>query len=226
MTALRPELGILPARIARLPVDARGYPVPWFVEWIDGKPEFRVMDARKFERAVKEKRCWVCGDPLGAHLSFVLGPMCAVNRTNSEPPCHHECAVWSAQHCPFLSRPHMVRREDALTAGCIHGEAALDRNPGCAGVWTTRSYRLVHAPGASAAGYVFRIGDPERVEWFAEGRQATRDEVLRSIDSGLPLLEAQCERERTELDRRDARAALAHLRQDIEQWLPAAEALA
>ena len=37
-----PELAAvpMPARIARLPRDDRGYPVPAFVPWQDGKPYF------------------------------------------------------------------------------------------------------------------------------------------------------------------------------------------
>jgi hypothetical protein len=78
MSELRRELPDLPPRIAKLPVD-RGYPVPWFVAWVDGKPEFRVMDHRRLVRAIKESRCWVCGQKLGAIRAYVLGPMCAVN---------------------------------------------------------------------------------------------------------------------------------------------------
>jgi hypothetical protein len=32
---VRAELPELPSRITRLPVDDRGYPVPWFGEWFD-----------------------------------------------------------------------------------------------------------------------------------------------------------------------------------------------
>ena len=28
----------------------------------------------------------------------------------SEPPCHADCAVWSATNCPFLANPRAVRR--------------------------------------------------------------------------------------------------------------------
>ena len=109
---LRPELArSLPPRMGDLPIDPeRGFPVPWFVEWIDGKPEFRVMSGAKWARAVRDKLCWVCGKQLGGYLCFVLGPMCGITRTTSEPPCHRECAQWSARFCPFLSRPHMTRR--------------------------------------------------------------------------------------------------------------------
>lgn len=219
-TALRPELEALPSRLQKLPVDRRGYPVPWFVSWVNGEPEFRAMDAEKFVRAVKERRCWVCGDTLGVHLSFLIGPMCALNRTNAEPPCHHECAVWSARNCPFLSRPHMVRREDEVTNSARRGEASITRNPGCAAVWTTRSYRVFNAGKAAGAGYLFTMGEPERVEWFAHGRPATREEVIASIDSGLPILEATCDKETTLTRRLDARAALAKARVDIERLLP------
>src|ERR1700757_2055277 len=104
---LHPNLPPLPARIQSLPVDARGFPVPWFVEWFhaDGTPfeypemsiragdypDFRVVDSRKFGIAHREKRCWVCGGPRGKYVAFVIGPMCAINRVSSELPSHRDC---------------------------------------------------------------------------------------------------------------------------------------
>jgi len=218
---LRPELGDLPLRLRGLPLD-RGYPVPWFVAWSDGRPEFRAADPQKFARAIREKRCWVCGQPLGKFLAFVIGPMCAINRTSSEPPCHHECAVWSAQHCPFLSRPHMVRREDAISEAAFAGDAAIPRNPGVAGIWTTLTYHVFKAPRDAAMGYLIRMGNAERVEWFAEGRPATRAEVLASIDSGIPLLLEATEREATTADKHAALEELQRARRAIDRLLPAA----
>jgi hypothetical protein len=94
-----------------LPIDERGYPVPWFVAWLpDGKPEFRAMDRTKWFRAIREKLCWVCGGKLGVNVCFVAGPMCGINRTSSEPPSHLECARYSSRNCPFLNNPRMVRR--------------------------------------------------------------------------------------------------------------------
>lgn len=194
----------LPARMKRLAVDHRGFPVPWFVQWmVDGKPvdygqgapDFRVMDSRKLGRAVREKRCWVCGERLGVHLAFVIGPMCAINRVISEPPSHRECAEFSAKACPFLSRPRMRRNEKDLPSD--HREApgfGLKRNPGVACLWFTRSFRTFRAQVGNA-GILFRLGEPEAVEWYANGRPATRNEVMASIDSGLPSLREPAEQE-------------------------------
>lgn len=55
----------MPASIRALPIDpVRKIPVPWFVSWIDGKPEFRCMAHERLTLAVKERLCWVCGTKL------------------------------------------------------------------------------------------------------------------------------------------------------------------
>ena len=186
---LRPELNVkeLPIRMAELPVH-RGYPVPWFVDWVDGEPEFRLMDGRKWNRAVKEKLCWVCGQRLGAYLCFVLGPMCGITRTTAEPPSHRECALWSAKNCPFLSRPRMERRDATALeeAGAKSlGGCAIRRNPGVSLLWITRTYKIWRpAPGE----LLIRVDDPLEVEWWFEGREATCAEIEHSIETGLPAL--------------------------------------
>ena len=208
----------LPERMKLLPVDEREYPVPWFVDWIDGKPEFRAMDARKFTAAIKQKLCWVCGQKLGVHLAFVAGPMCGINRTSSEPPSHRECAEWSAINCPFLSNPRMVRREDDVinNAKLVEHAAgfALARNPGVAMVWITRGYE-VYKPGiGSSTGYLIEMGEPEEVLWYREGRPATRAEVRETIDMGIHSLENVARTEEGGL------AALARAITRFERYLP------
>lgn len=205
----------LPARMKSLPVDERGYPVPWFVAWHDGKPEFRAMDLHKFIRAVREKLCWVCGERLGVNICFVAGPMCGINRTSSEPPNHVECAQWSAINCPFLSNPRMVRREDEEINNAKLTENAagfaLSRNPGVAMLWKTRTYDIFDD---GRGGKLIQMGEPESVEWFACGRPATREEVQRSIDSGLPNIEAIARQERGGLE------ALAKAVERFQKWIP------
>lgn len=223
---LRPELPPLPERIRKLPVDRRGYPVPWFVAWVDGEPEFRAADGQKYRRALHEHLCWTCGERLGTHLSFVIGPMCAVNRISAEPPSHHDCAVFSAIACPFLSRPHMRRREGGLPAEASDAPGmAILRNPGVALVWTTRAMGLVRAPRPDGTdGVLVRFGRPSRVECFAEGRPATRDEVVASITGGLPLLAREIGGE--VLGRLELRRGIRRALEDLAITLTDDEALA
>jgi hypothetical protein len=157
----------------KLPIDARGYPVPWFVCWIDGKPDFRVADSSKMVKARQLGCCWVCGEKLGKWKTFVIGPMCAVNRTTSEPPCHDECAVFSATACPFLTLPRAQRR-DANLPHDIKGPAGMmiERNPGVTCLWTTDRYQLFNAGN----GLLYRLANPVRIEFYTERRHATRAE--------------------------------------------------
>lgn len=183
----------MPARFRRLPVDHRGYPVPKFVDWIDGKADFRVVDGRWMGKAVTQKLCWLCGEKLGRHLAFVIGPMCAVNRVNSEPPSHLECARFAVKACPFMTQPKRARNLHDLPAETKQAAGIpLDRNPGVMLIWVTDTYKPFRAlqsvePG-TPGGILFRLGNPTKLEWYTQGRKATRDEILASINSGLPLL--------------------------------------
>jgi hypothetical protein len=192
-------------RIAKLPRDHRGFPIPWFVATApDGTRDFRVTDGRKFGLAISRRRCWVCGEQTGRFLTFVIGPMCAINRVTSEPPCHWDCAYWSAHACPFLSRPRMRRNTNDLPAeGREPPGIHLDRNPGVACLWTTDQF-FPFRPHAGNTGWLIRLAKPTKVEWLAEGRPATRAEVMASIDSGYPALlqmaQAECAAAVTELE--------------------------
>ncbi|WLB66066.1 hypothetical protein QIH96_13240 [Bradyrhizobium japonicum] len=182
----------LPERMQRLPIDERGFPVPYFVPWIDGKPEFRGFDGEKMVICVRHKRCWLCGEPLGKFMVFVIGPMCAVNRVSAEPPSHRECALYAVQACPFLTQPKMRRNEKDMPEHLEPAGLMLRRNPGCTLMWTTLKYSIFKD---GRGGALFNVGDPERVEFFAEGRAATREEVMASIDSGMPTLREMAERD-------------------------------
>jgi hypothetical protein len=185
MNELRAGLPALPARMRKLPVDDRGYPVPWFVVWLDGRPEFRVADTGKMHRARRHGYCWICGSNVGAVSTFVIGPMCMVNRVTSEPPCHADCAEFAATACPFLTLPRAQRRDGNLPPDISDPAGMMiDRNPGVTCLWTTNRFRLFDAGNGS----LYRLGDPARVQFFTQKRHATRDEVLASIDSGMPIL--------------------------------------
>jgi len=182
---LRSTLPPLPSNMRDLPVDTRGYPIPFFVQWIDGVPEFRLANRGNLHRCVLLKLCWVCGKPLGNRLvAFTIGPMCAINRISSEPPQHPECAEFSARACPFLINPRMRRREDNLPEKQEPAGLMLEHNPGVTLVWITRRWNVVH----ELNGDLFEIGTPTKALWYKEGRAASRSEVEAAIDNGFPLL--------------------------------------
>lgn len=203
----------MPERIKRLPISPKGFPVPWFVAFINGVPDFRVVAEGKIVEAVKKNKCWTCGEPLGVYKAMILGPMCAINRTISEPPSHKECAIYSAVACPFLSNPKMRRNACSLPEGTKDAAGnGIKRNPGAVAVWITKEFR----PFKAHNGILFTFSDPEEVLWFAEGRTATREEVEASIYSGLPLLEADAVAEGPK-----ALAALRSRTLEAMKYLPA-----
>lgn len=219
-------LPTLPPRIATLPKDHRGFPVPWFVQWMEGgrpcavgtgEPDFRVIDTEKFRIAMRSPRCWICGQPMGVHRVFAIGPMCSINRIISEPPSHRECSEFAVKACPFLANPRMRRNEKNLPE---HGEIPgfhLDRNPGAICLWETPTYKPFRPHNG---GVLFKLGEPTRVDWYALGRPATREQVMASIEGGYPEL-----MKLAEMEGGSAVAELARAREMAMKYLPRAESL-
>jgi hypothetical protein len=175
----------MPARIAALPRDDKGRPVPFFVLWKDGVPDFRVTDPRKIAACTVDRLCWICGEKLGRFLAFVIGPMSSVYRLSAEPPSHFDCATYAVQVCPFLTHPNLQRRSsDIHTADEVVALPGnfLAPNPGVTLVWVTRDYQ-VHQ-GALP----FKLGEPVKGIWYTEGRLATRSEVEASFNRSLSEL--------------------------------------
>jgi hypothetical protein len=217
-----------PIRIARLPKDDRGYPVPWFVAWTKeangtlcevmpectgATPDFRILASGKRELAVKKRLCWICGEPLGVHQVFAIGPMCAVNRTTMEPPGHRACVEYAAKACPFLTRPRQKRNEKGLDEipHVVSGKM-ITRNPGAIALWES-AYR----PFKVDNGWLIKLAEPYRVDWWAQGRPATRAEIEESIATGYPELLAMAK-----LEGPESIAELEAMRADAERFLPAA----
>lgn len=203
----------LPERMRGLRRDPRGFVIPYFVAWLDehqheveppnGTPDFRILSPGRMARCKRERLCWLCGHKLGRHLVFAIGPMCAATRTTLEPPGHLECARYSVKVCPFLSRPRMRRNDAEMPEGHWAPGTTIPRNPGVTALWVTRSYKTFAAEesGAGTPGELITVGDPERVEWWAHGREATREEVVASIESGLPILRESADKQSVEARR-------------------------
>lgn len=180
MNALRKTLPPLPDCMKGLPVDDRGYPIPFFVKWIDGKPDFRVLDNEKFIRAITEKRCSVCGNPLGRYKSFVGGPMNVLQMISGEPPMHLACATFSVKACPFLLLPMSKRRnkdlpEEVRPVG-EESDIFFEDNPGISAIFTCTRFR------PSPTGRVFKFDDMSSIQWFTQGREATPEEIRDALE--------------------------------------------
>lgn len=205
----------MPKAMQRLERDEVGRPIPYFVEYIDGKPDFRVMSAVHFRKAIQEGRCWVCGGRMlnAAQKVFVAGPMCLINGTSAEPPSHMACAEWSAKACPFLVNPNKVRREGNLPDEAeVSAGIMIARNPGVTALIAARRWWTQPHGGSM----LIRFDQVTSVRWFCEGREATRDEVAYSIGGGLPELVRMAQAEGPEAERQ-----LGVMYADAQKWLPA-----
>jgi hypothetical protein len=155
--------------------------------------------------------CWVCGIVFQRQepRAFTIGPMCVVNGISAEPPAHHDCAAYSAQVCPFLTTPNMVRRDRHLPPGTADPPGQMiRRNPGVIAVWVVgyTKPRMRREPD----GPLFEIGRPPLfTEWWARGRAATRAEVLDSMTAGLPALAEACQGDEAALSALDTAHAEA-----------------
>jgi hypothetical protein len=82
------------------------------------------------------------------------------------------------------------------------------RNPGVSAIWVTTAYSVHRAPNGDS---LFDIGQATEVTWWAQGRAATREEILHSINTGLPILREMAEKEGAD--------AIAHLDHEIERGM-------
>jgi len=174
-----------PPEIARLPVDTRGYPVPWFVAYFNGKPDFRIPDPAKVLKAMQQQRCYICGGPLSTRKTFVFGPASVIQYIAGEPPSHMNCAVYAVQVCPWLALPKARRREanmpdlSQLPVAVSDGTYMIQSNPGISALTTVKRYAI----GSNADGSLLLHFDKvENVAWYRERRLATRAEVMSALE--------------------------------------------
>lgn len=189
---LRPEMVDAPGAMHGRPIDHRGFYVPWFVTGKDdrGLWDFTRVDPRRVREGYERQVCFVSGEPLGRYRSFVIGPMCCINRITAEPPVKREVAEWSVRVCPWISNPAARRPEKAdgelLTAPGI----MIKDNPGICAIWTVEraNYRM-------GRDRLIRLGDPTHLEFYTQKRKATQEEIRKAMVQGAAKLMAIAEPE-------------------------------
>lgn len=103
----------VPERMEHLPLDHRGYPVPFNVAHDkDGKPLFAVNNPEKEMKCLTELRCPICGGDLhdedpNVGMWFVGGPLSALVPGGSylALPGHEECTRYAMKVCPYMAAP-------------------------------------------------------------------------------------------------------------------------
>lgn len=189
MNATQCRFENIPTRMRGRPIDHRGFPVPWFVteKTENGLWDFVRIRGERVAEAVRQNRCWVTGEKLGRHAAFVIGPMCVINRVAADPPVIPEIAEWSAQVCPFLSRPMAKRPNQDEGQGATPGVMVMG-NPGICAVWVTQNHSFNRHR-------LFDIGTPISISWWREGRHATTDEISIGFEAGVERLRKMAEQE-------------------------------
>lgn len=108
----------IPRRMAHLPRDPRGYPIP-AMALIDehGRAHFTINDEVKRQKLLKEDRCPICGSRIIGGRWFVGGPLSAFHQDGRylDPPTHDECAHYALRACPYLAAPTYSGRIDDRT---------------------------------------------------------------------------------------------------------------
>ena len=106
----------IPARMAGLRRDARGYPVLYTVLVdLKGTPQFAINDERSRQHCIADDLCPICGQKLLRGRWFIGGPGSAFHPDGwfIDPPMHSECAHYALQVCPWLAAPKYAKRLEA-----------------------------------------------------------------------------------------------------------------
>ena len=108
----------LPANMAHLEKDHRGFPVPFIVGRDNaGEPLFTINDDRLTSQCLAEGLCGICGTELTfGDLWWVGGPLSAFHPQGVyiDGPMHHECLTYALKVCPHLAAPRYTKRLDEL----------------------------------------------------------------------------------------------------------------
>lgn len=175
----------MPHRIASLPKDERGYPIPVTVALdANGKPDFRVVGMEATQRCFDLRLCAICGEPLGKHVAFVGGPRSVIAHLFHDLWMHAECAKYALQVCPFLAAPKFAyaRAEPQLEGMQVQVlESASTDRPVVFGMGVTdKGARQVR----NGNDLVIQAGPFHTVQWWARGQEVAPAEAAELAKAG------------------------------------------
>jgi hypothetical protein len=178
----------IPDRIAALPKDSRGYPIPWNVlTGNDGKPIFTVNDSERHLMALRLQLCPICGGRLGKWRWFVGGILSAfaLNGGYYDLPGHHECESFALSVCPYLSAPKYLGRIDVPDVNKVPEDvmlANITMMPERPDVFCAVASDSMEILQADLATITIRPKRPYLgIEYWIHGKQV-------SLEEALPLL--------------------------------------
>lgn len=133
-----------PIRIRRLPRAKNGLPIP-YTAYIDGNgvADFRILDAPKRLRCLRNGLCGICGTKLEYWIVFIGGPVSCEKRQFLDPAMHPECADFSLKYCPHLARPKSRYSARPVPAEISTHMVMSDIRPDKFGRYRTRGYKIV-----------------------------------------------------------------------------------
>lgn len=177
-----------PPRLAKRP-QLQGYPVP-YVTLVrpDGTPDFKITDEAKRIRALRERRCALCGEPLEYRIAFIGGESLVNLREFYDAGMHEDCARYAARACPFLALTdsQYASPQDVGPEVTITHHVADRKRPARMALVVTRAYDVVRRSlSARESVLVARIAKPIAIDW---GVMPTREESepTQSTDPATP----------------------------------------
>jgi hypothetical protein len=151
-------------RLAQLPTDRRGIPIPFITEFVDGVPDFRLTDLAKWRLVCDSRCCGICGGQLGYWVAFIGHDELVRARVFWDPPMHVTCARYSIENCPFLALSGARRSGRALPEGDFTVPPVRAR-PARVALYITRDYTVIPLP-TTPNNLALAVGPAHEIEWF------------------------------------------------------------
>lgn len=212
----------IPARMAHLEKDRRGYPIPAMVQRdAEGRPHFQINDEAKRQHLIGEDRCPICAGKLFRGRWFVGGPLSAFSNHGNyiDSPMHAECATYALRVCPYLAAPHYGKslgfatvKNRPMPSGVFGfvDQTAIEGRPNWFVAVMAVAQDVIRAKGRHAVlglderhvRYVrHRIGSVRDLQVWLQGEQVTDRERLRDFgtQTAAHLLEQYNEAGRSDM---------------------------